>query len=149
MSQVKQSNLRDLAMSLSIDLRRPDAVHVFFTDGRVWWDGSFQIVEAGGDVNGEKDGITIMTRAANEGNAEAVRRLIRYGAHTQKASQAQDTPLMIAAEHGHVECVDALIRGGADINIPTTSRRRSQRSSWPSGCTPPIIARGLRKTQRI
>ena len=27
------------AMSLTIDLRRPDAVHVFFTKtGRVWWD---------------------------------------------------------------------------------------------------------------
>ena len=49
-------------MSLSIDLRRPDAVHVFFTDGRVWWDGVFQIIEAGGDVNGEKDGITITVR---------------------------------------------------------------------------------------
>lgn len=105
-------------MSLTIDLRRPDAVHVFFNKtARVWWDGVFQIIEAGGDVNGEKYGITIMTRAANEGNAEAVRRLLRYGAHTQKASQAKDTPLMIAAEHGHVECVDALIRGGADINI--------------------------------
>ena len=105
-------------MSLTIDLRRPDAVHVFFNKtARVWWDGVFQIIEAGGDVNGEKYGITIMTRAANEGNAEAVRRLLRYGAHTQKASQAKDTPLMIAAEHGHVECVDAFMSLARDQGI--------------------------------
>lgn len=56
--------------------------------------------------------------AAN-GRPGCVRLLLRHGADSHARNEGGGTPLMAAAAGGHLECLDALIEGGADIREAT------------------------------
>jgi uncharacterized protein len=56
-------------------------------------------------------------RAVTDGDAEAVRRLLRSGANVNARNRRGQTALMLAAHHGHREIVDLLVGAGADLNV--------------------------------
>ncbi|MGH8150064.1 MAG: ankyrin repeat domain-containing protein [Steroidobacteraceae bacterium] len=96
-------------------------------------------------------GQTALMWAAAQGHADVTRYLVRHGAHvniredyndwldraTQVTSEPRAqyrpegglTPLLYAARAGCLGCVQALLKGGADVNRPT-----------PEGVTPLIVA---------
>jgi ankyrin repeat protein len=75
------------------------------------------LVEAGADVNTEKDdGVTPLYIAARDGHDALVRALIEVGADVNKANDDGVTPLYMAAYYGHEAVMRALIEAGADIN---------------------------------
>ena len=62
------------------------------------------------------DDATALHRAAHEGDATAVSRLLDAGAEVDAATRLGVTPLALAAARGHAPVVDALLRAGADSN---------------------------------
>ncbi|OQR99585.1 hypothetical protein ACHHYP_05548 [Achlya hypogyna] len=59
---------------------------------------------------------TLLMRAAHNGDADSVVRLLAYSAANTQTSTGT-TALHLAAAAGHVSIVDALLAGGADANI--------------------------------
>ena len=87
-----------------------------------------------------QDGTTAAYFAAWKGHVECIEALVRHGADVNAARRVrvvgvhvcwmpvscelyerQDgaTPIVIAAQKGHVECIEALARHGADVNKAT------------------------------
>lgn len=60
-------------------------------------------------------GATALHCAAVSGTPEVVRLLLEAGADPQARDEAGYTPLLVAAERGHVEVAKALVRAGADV----------------------------------
>jgi uncharacterized protein len=78
-----------------------------------------ELVKHGADVElASKTGFTPLMFAAQQGDADSARILLRAGA---KADEAQPktalTPLMVASAMGQVKAVDALLDGGANPNL--------------------------------
>jgi len=73
-------------------------------------------IKAGADVEQLDDecGISPLAKAAELGNVEIVRALLKGGAKPDFGGV--DVPLAQAACHGHIEAVQELIRAGADVN---------------------------------
>ena len=59
-------------------------------------------------------GVALM-RACERGCADAVVVMLDHGAEHSRANARGDTPLHVAAEHGHLGCVNALLGAGADL----------------------------------
>lgn len=53
---------------------------------------------------------------AAKGNKEALRRLLEAGCDTEATDGIGWTPLMLAAFHGHTDCVQLLTQHGANVN---------------------------------
>lgn len=80
-----------------------------------------------------EDNSTLLHKACEEGNAEAVRVLLALGADVNAADYRQYTPLHVAAERGHLAIVKMLIKKGADLSAETGD----------SSLTAYILANGL------
>ena len=65
------------------------------------------------------DNSTLLHKACEEGNAEAVRVLLALGADVNAADYREYTPLHVAAEKGHLAIVKMLIKKGADLSAET------------------------------
>lgn len=63
----------------------------------------------------DRDGATLLTLACRQGQADAVRELLRRGADPDQQGAAGLTPLGAAAMGGHDLVVQALLRAGADV----------------------------------
>lgn len=59
-------------------------------------------------------GVALM-RACERGCADAVAVMLDHEAEHSRANARGDTPLHVAAEHGHLGCVNALLGAGADL----------------------------------
>ncbi len=57
-----------------------------------------------------------LIKAAAQGNIEAVKQQLAYGADVNGKNEAGLTPLLVEARHGHKEIVELLISKGADVN---------------------------------
>jgi len=76
-----------------------------------------RLVEAGADVKAaNRYGVTALSLACRNGNAEMIRLLLEAGADVKAALPGGETPLMIAARTGRVECVKLLADAGAEID---------------------------------
>jgi ankyrin repeat protein len=74
--------------------------------------------------------IGIMHKAAVKGDAETVRLLHeRFGARADVVNANGVSPTLLAAQDGHVACLRALVKAGADVAVPD-----------PDGCTPLFCA---------
>jgi len=62
----------------------------------------------------DRDGATLLTLAARQGQLEAVRELLRRGADADRRGLSGHTPLCAAAVGGHDLVVQELLRNGAD-----------------------------------
>jgi ankyrin repeat protein len=109
-----------------------------------------RLVERGADVNAREAwrGQTALMWAADGRFGELTRFLVEHGADVGARSIVNDwgtqitsepraqyrptgglTPLLLAARSGCVDCIDAILAGGADVDLPT-----------PDGVTPLMIA---------
>jgi ankyrin repeat protein len=75
------------------------------------------LLEAGADANtATAEGETVLMTAARTGIAPAVKVLLDHGANPNlRESYRGQSALMWAASEGHLQAVETLIRGGADI----------------------------------
>ena len=67
------------------------------------------------DVNELIYGETLLNVAAQEGKFRSVDVLLQKGAAVHKGNKRRETPLSFAVRGGHVECVNRLIKAGADV----------------------------------
>lgn len=68
-------------------------------------------------VENDEDPYTALHAAALSNEPEVVCRLLIAGSHVDAQDNLKRTPLLIAAIHGNVNCVELLIKAGADFNI--------------------------------
>ena len=64
----------------------------------------------------DKDGLTLLHRAASMNQTEAADMLLQKGAPINAVANDGNTPLMMAASRGNAETVRLLVASGADIN---------------------------------
>lgn len=81
------------------------------------------LITAGEDVNAAQgDGMTALHWAARRGDIEMVRMLIAAGGNVRAITRLGNyTPLILAAEAGHAQAIDALVAAGADVKGTTAS----------------------------
>lgn len=77
------------------------------------------LLDAGGDPNLMARRLRPLHEAVygDWGSPTSVRVLLRSGADVNGRNDAGQTPLMVAAEHGEVECVRLLLEAGADRSL--------------------------------
>jgi len=83
------------------------------------------------------DNSTLLHKACEEGNAEAVRVLLALGANVNAVDHGEYTPLHVAVEKDHLAIVKMLIKKGADLSAETGN---SSRTAY-------TLAKGLGHTQ--
>ncbi|KAG6365430.1 hypothetical protein INS49_007041 [Diaporthe citri] len=80
-----------------------------------------RLLEAGADPNApvHEVGISALEAAAAQGQLIVVQKLLGTGAHPDHCGgeRSESTPLIAAAEAGHVEICKALLQNGADVSI--------------------------------
>lgn len=59
--------------------------------------------------------VTPLTLAAEKNNLKLLKELIMHGADINTQAERGGTALCLAAAHGHIDCVQELIRLGADL----------------------------------
>ena len=91
--------------------------------------------------------------AAAEGNLELIKELLQRGLCVNSRDKSRDsfysfvpdkTPLMYAAENGHIDCVNFLIEYGADVKLENDCRETALTYAVQKGnlsCLPPLIDR--------
>lgn len=76
-------------------------------------------VERGLDVNSvDQAGNTLLHIASRSGNTALISGLLKEKANPNARNHVGDTPLMLAAYNGKIDALDALLAGGARINLP-------------------------------
>ena len=93
--------------------------------------------QSGADVNFAQKGLTCLGRAAVAGNAKVVSMLLINGAELEGAAHQRRyktcgyTPLMLAAQHGHVEAMRRLLAAGTDLEASTaTTVKGREETVW-------------------
>lgn len=94
-----------------------------------------------------------LINAASEGHTGQVRVLIEQGYNPNHAvSMIRTTPLMLAAAHGHLETVRALLDLGADVNAEDmtgwTALHAAARNGYPD-IVRLLLERGARQTSPL
>jgi ankyrin repeat protein len=112
------------------------------------------LIKAGADANSTtREGETVLMTAARAGSLATVRALLALGANPNaKENWFEQTALMWAAIDNHAAVVEALIEGGADVNIrskilpgqpprPRNSETAFQaaHSNFPKGGLTPLL----------
>jgi len=82
------------------------------------------LLQAGADVNSRNDRLvggfsfTALYAASHKGNKDSVKLLLAQpGVKLDETHDGGDTALMVAAEGGHAEIVEMLLKAGANVNI--------------------------------
>lgn len=82
------------------------------------------VIQAGRDIDYElPDGKTALMLASEQGNTQAVRRLLTAGAAPNARSRNGGTALMYAASIGNNAIVRALIQSGGSVNSMNVEAR--------------------------
>jgi hypothetical protein len=76
------------------------------------------LLQAGADVNSRNDGFTALLWASYRGNRNSVELLLAQpGIKLDQTDPDGTTALMVAAEHGHAEIVEMLVKAGANVSL--------------------------------
>jgi uncharacterized protein len=117
---------------------RAVALTASFTAALHGWSGESRIADAamsgdrtavrsliakGEDVNAAQgDGMTALHWAARRGDVDLVKLLLTAGANARATTRLGSyTPLLMASEMGHAAAIEALLAGGADLQVKTAS----------------------------
>src|SRR5262245_20022704 len=81
------------------------------------------LLKQAADVNGAQgDGMTALHWAAMKNDGELAQMLLFAGANVRATTRiGAYTPLLLAAQHGNAAAIDALVKGGADVNARTAN----------------------------
>lgn len=74
-----------------------------------------------------------LINAADQGDVEAVSRLLEEGADLHATNSRGVTPLIAAAYRGHIEVAQLLIEAGADVNVQDDSQQSAYLISTSEG----------------
>ena len=75
------------------------------------------LIKSGADANKDnKNGNTVLMRAAENGRSECLGLLIKMEADLNIQNLRGDTTLMYATDNGNSECITVLAKSGADVN---------------------------------
>eukprot|EP01043_Picozoa_sp_COSAG02_P004536 COSAG02_NODE_119_length_35335_cov_12.823192_16_plen_910_part_00 len=93
-----------------------------------------KLLQNGADTNFTQQGLTCLGRAAVVGNVEAAKMLLIWGAELERAAHQRRyktcgyTPLMLAAQHGHVDVMKCLLAAGTylETSSATTVKGREE-----------------------
>ncbi len=84
------------------------------------------LLDRGADVNAESNnGWTAIMWAARHDEIHYATLLVAHGADVNRVSQSGRTPLFTAVEEGNLEMVDALLKGGARVDIREPNEGRT------------------------
>ena len=86
------------------------------TRTREWWENRLACVQLLLDAGADAKGTIVdtpLTSAAEAGNVDRLKRLLKVGADKDATSRATP-PLVLAAKQGHIECLRLLLEAGAD-----------------------------------
>lgn len=76
------------------------------------------LLQAGADANSRYNGFTALFWASHKGNKSSVKLLMaKPGLKLDETDPDGHTALMAAAEHGHAEIVEMLLKAGANVRI--------------------------------
>jgi ankyrin repeat protein len=94
------------------------------------YDKSADMLEVLKDLGANLDivdgrGITATGHAAANNQPKAIAALARLGADLEKSQHAIGLPIYIAAQHGHVEAINALVASGANPNKPSKNYQKT------------------------
>jgi ankyrin repeat protein len=73
-----------------------------------------------------QDQISPLQQAVRSGDRAAAQRLIRSGADVNAATRYGDTPLSLAAQRGHADLIDLLLKAGASVKAAESKLPESQ-----------------------
>ena len=80
------------------------------------------LIEAGADTKViDEDGRYLLSYAITKDNVDVLKLLLNNGFHHEQRDQRGNTPLMIAARHGAIKCLKALVAMGADVSAENTN----------------------------
>ena len=84
-------------------------------------ESALRLLEATADPNAKdpSDGWSLLHEASAAGRLDVCRVLLAYGAWPKGETSSRATPLLVAAQSGHVEVVKELLRRAADAERPT------------------------------
>ena len=116
-------------LSRYIKSGRGDQVLRFIREGR----GKFNAVN--------RDGVSLLSTAAQAGDATTVSELLEMGAQLERVDRTNRTPLMYAARSKNPEVIRILIGAGADIKA--RDRIGNPPLSWASGFGTPDVVQAL------
>jgi ankyrin repeat protein len=76
-----------------------------------------ELLNHGANVNtADKDCVTPLSVASQNGHVEVVRELLNHGANVNTADNDGVTPLLVESQNGHVEVMRELVNHGANVN---------------------------------
>jgi len=98
------------------------------------------LLKQAADVNAaQADGMTALHWAAMRNDAELAQTLLYAGANIKATTRLNAyTPLLLAAKNGNAAVMDPLLKGGADVNAPTSN-----------GTTPLMFAAASGNTEAV
>ncbi|HZR26392.1 MAG TPA: ankyrin repeat domain-containing protein [Vicinamibacterales bacterium] len=81
------------------------------------------LLKQAADVNASQaDGMTALHWAAMRNDADLAQTLLYAGANVKATTRINSyTPLLLAAKNGNAAVMEPLIKGGADVNAPTSN----------------------------
>lgn len=118
------------------------------------WSGADEILIQAGAIESD---LFALNRASYLGDLKRIDELIAKGVDLNQADSEGRTPLMWSARNGHVKCVEALIRGGADVHAKDNFKMTTlifavagYRRYWDGSLVPiPIHNQNLKDADKV
>lgn len=93
----------------------------------------------------DKNGWNVMHYAANNGETEIVKRLLKIEILKHSFTYDDSTPLMLAAAQGHTEICELLLKAGANIFATDICEQNAMHLAVANGCTEVVILLSIDK----
>jgi cytochrome c len=110
------------ALDAGVNVNESDgtATPLFYAISRRHFEAAKLLIERGADVNKPSAlGALPLAPAAGQGKIEFIKLLLDHGANPNSVI-GSETVLHIAVKRGCLDCVEALVEAGADVNAQTT-----------------------------
>lgn len=96
----------------------------------------------------DDEGHTLLHRAARLNQPQSLALMVSKGLNINARSRDGQTPLMVAVQHGSIDCVKMLLDGGADYHIVDDMRDKALDMIEANGANNPATVEALEKLFR-